>query len=89
MLHLHRKCNWGGRRKKYALRWTVYWREISERIPFLFLALPLNQHGFSVDAKIGLAVRFMRGMGIKNKDNPDELSCLVAGGGLEPPTSGL
>ena len=40
-------------------------------------------------AKIGLAVRSMRGGGIKNKDNPDELSCLVAGGGLEPPASGL
>ena len=40
-------------------------------------------------AKIGLAVRSVRGMEIKNKDNPDELSCLVAGGGLEPPASGL
>ena len=40
-------------------------------------------------AKIGLAVRSVRGEGIKNKDNPDELSCLVAGGGLEPPASGL
>ena len=40
-------------------------------------------------AKIALAVRSVRGMEIKNKDNPDELSCLVAGGGLEPPASGL
>ena len=40
-------------------------------------------------AKIGLAVRSMRDAEIKNKDNPNELSCLVAGGGLEPPTSGL
>ena len=40
-------------------------------------------------AKIALAVRSVRGMEIKNKDNPDELSCLVAGEGLEPPASGL
>ena len=39
--------------------------------------------------KIGLAVRSIGGMDIKNKDNPDELSRLVAGGGLEPPASGL
>ena len=26
---------------------------------------------------------------IKNKDSAEALSCLVAGGGLEPPTSGL
>ena len=30
----------------------------SERIPFLFLALPLNQHGFSVDANFPL-MRFL------------------------------
>ena len=40
-------------------------------------------------AKIALAVRSVRGIDIKNKDNPNELSCLVAGGGLEPPASGL
>ena len=40
-------------------------------------------------AKIALAVRSVGGMDIKNKDNPDELSCLVAGEGLEPPASGL
>ena len=40
-------------------------------------------------AKIGLAVRSVRGEEIKNKDNPDELSLLVAERGLEPLTSGL
>ena len=35
---------------------------------------------------IPLAVRSVRGEGIKNKDNPDELSCLVAGGGKIPRT---
>ena len=40
-------------------------------------------------AKIGLAVRSVRGEGIKNKDNSDELSLLVAERGLEPLTSGL
>ena len=40
-------------------------------------------------AQIALAVRSVGGMDIKNKDNPDELSRLVAGEGLEPPASGL
>ena len=40
-------------------------------------------------AQIGLVARSARGMDIKNKDSAEALSCLVAGGGLEPPTSGL
>ena len=40
-------------------------------------------------AKIALAVRSVRDMEIKNKDTSNEVSCLVAGGGLEPPASGL
>ena len=40
-------------------------------------------------AKIGLAVRSVRGMDIKEKDTSNEVSCLVAGEGLEPPASGL
>ena len=40
-------------------------------------------------AKIALAVRSVRGMDIKNKDTSNEVSCLVAGEGLEPPASGL
>ena len=39
--------------------------------------------------QIGLVARSVRGMDIKNKDSAEALSCLVAGGGLEPPTSGL
>ena len=40
-------------------------------------------------AQIGLVARSVRGVDIKNKDSAEALSCLVAGGGLEPPTSGL
>ena len=40
-------------------------------------------------AKIALAVRSIGGMDIKNKDTSNEVSCLVAGEGLEPPASGL
>ena len=40
-------------------------------------------------AQIGFVARSARGMDIKNKDGAEALSCLVAGGGLEPPTSGL
>ena len=40
-------------------------------------------------AQIGLVARSARGVDIKNKDSAEALSCLVAGGGLEPPTSGL
>lgn len=40
-------------------------------------------------AKIALAVRSIGGMDIKEKDTSNEVSCLVAGEGLEPPASGL
>ena len=40
-------------------------------------------------AKIALAVRSIGDLGIRKKDNPNELSRLVAGEGLEPPASGL
>lgn len=39
--------------------------------------------------EIGLAVRSVTGIDIKNKDTSNEVSCLVAGEGLEPPASGL
>ncbi len=39
--------------------------------------------------KIGVLRRSVEGMGIKEKDNTEVLSRLVAGGGLEPPASGL
>ena len=51
--------------------------------------LPRTENMNPFFAKIGLAVLSMKDAEIKNKDNPNELSCLVAGGGLEPPTSGL
>ena len=35
------------------------------------------RRGFCGTREIGLAVRSVRGEGIKNKDNPNELSCLV------------
>ena len=40
-------------------------------------------------AKIALAVRSIRDLETTKKDNHNELSCLVAGEGLEPPASGL
>ena len=40
-------------------------------------------------AQIALAVRSVGGCDIKNKDTSNEVSCLVAGEGLEPPASGL
>ncbi len=40
-------------------------------------------------AQIALAVRSAGDLGTRKKDSPDELSCVVAGGGLEPPASGL
>ena len=40
-------------------------------------------------AQIALAVRSIGDLGTRKKDNPNELSCLVAGEGLEPPASGL
>ena len=40
-------------------------------------------------AKIALAVRSVGDLETTKKDNPNELSCLVAGEGLEPPASGL
>ena len=51
--------------------------------------LPRTENMNPFFAQIGLAVRSVRGEGIKNKDSAEALSCLVAGGGLEPPTSGL
>ena len=36
-------------------------------------------------AQIGLVARSVKGVDIKNKDSAEALSCLVAGGGLEPP----
>ena len=40
-------------------------------------------------AQIGHCSALWRGFGTRKKDSPDELSCVVAGGGLEPPASGL
>ena len=40
-------------------------------------------------AQIALAVRSVGDLETTKKDNPNELSCLVAGEGLEPPASGL
>ena len=40
-------------------------------------------------AQIVLAVRSVGDLETTKKDNPNELSCLVAGEGLEPPASGL
>ena len=40
-------------------------------------------------AQTVLAVRSVRDADIKNKDTSNEMSCVVAGEGLEPPASGL
>ena len=51
--------------------------------------LPRTENMNPFFAQIGLVARSVKGVDIKNKDSAEALSCLVAGGGLEPPTSGL
>ncbi len=67
-------------RKSLLELFGIHLNDIENR---LFIRLIVGKKG------IALAARSMRGLDIKKKDNPNELSYLVAGGGLEPPASGL